>query len=390
MRTQVGIIGAGPAGLMLSHLLHLRGIESVVIDLRTRDDIEQTIKAGVLEQNTVDLLADTGVGERVKREGAVHEGIDIRFGGRGHRLDLADLTDGRTITVYPQHEVLKDLIAKRLGDGGDVRFGVSAVAVSDVESTRPQVRFTDADGREQTLDCDFVAGCDGSQTSSRFLIPAGSVRRDHFRQYPFAWIGILARAPRTAEELIYAHHRNGFALISTRSAAVQRMYFQCDPTDTVEEWSDDRIWAELSTRVNGDGAEIRPGEIFQKAVMHLRSFVCEPMQHGRLFLAGDSAHVVPPTGAKGLNLAMADVHVLARALGGFYADGSEELLASYTDVALERVWRAQHFSWWFTSLLHRHGDDFDLLRQVAELKAVVGSRAGSTYLAENYVGFPLD
>jgi p-hydroxybenzoate 3-monooxygenase len=390
MRTQVGIVGAGPAGLMLSHLLHLRGVESVVIDLRTRDDIEQTIKAGVLEQGTVDLMTQTGLGDRMRRDGFVHHGINLAFGGDLHRINLFEASGGRAVTVYAQHEVLKDLIAKRLADGGDVRFGISDTTVSGLDTDRPTIRFTE-DGTEQTLECDFVAGCDGSRTTTRYLIPEGEIRTDFFRQYPFAWFGILAQAPPSSDELIYAHSDRGFALISTRSPSVQRLYFQCDPETNPDDWSEDRIWEELQARVAGAGATIQTGPIFQKAILQFRSFVCEPMQYGRLYLAGDSAHTVPPTGAKGLNLAVADVHVLDRALGAYYDAKDTGLLEDYTSTVLKRVWRAQHFSWWMTSMLHRFSDatDFDLRRQIAELEMVVSSPSASKLLADNYVGLPL-
>lgn len=391
MRTQVGIVGAGPAGLMLSHLLHLRGVDSVVVDLRAREDIEETIKAGVLEQGTVDLMTQTGVGDRLRRDGFVHHGINLAFAGEVHRIDMYELTGGRAVTVYAQHEVLKDLIAKRLADGGDLRFGVSDTAVEGIEGDRPVVRFVDADGAAQSVECDFVVGADGSRTFCRFLIPEGTVRTDFFRQYPFAWFGILAQAPPSSDELIYAHSDRGFALVSTRSPSVQRLYFQCDPDTDVDTWSEDQIWEEIQARVAGAGATVKTGPIFAKSVLQFRSFVCEPMQHGRLYLAGDAAHTVPPTGAKGLNLAVADVHVLDRALGAYYDANDTGLLESYTDTVLRRVWRAQHFSWWMTSMLHRFGDatDFDLRRQIAELRNVTGSTAGATLLAENYVGPPL-
>ena len=390
MRTQVGIIGAGPAGLMLSHLLHQRGIESVVIDLRSREDIEETIKAGVLEQGTVDLMTRTGVGDRLQRDGFVHHGINLAFGGELHRINLHELSGGRSVTVYAQHEVLKDLIAKRLHDGGDVRFGVMDTTVEGVDSDRPMVRFVH-DDEQHGLECDFVIGCDGSRTSTRFLIPEGEVRTDFFRQYPFAWFGILAEAPPSSDELIYAHSDRGFALISTRSPSVQRLYFQCDPRTDPHDWSEDRIWDEIQARLAGAGATIETGPIFKKDILQFRSFVCEPMQYGRLFLAGDSAHTVPPTGAKGLNLAVADVHVLDRALGAWFETKDAGLLESYTPTVLRRVWRAQHFSWWMTSMLHRFSDatDFDLRRQLAELEMVVSSPSASKTLADNYVGLPL-
>jgi p-hydroxybenzoate 3-monooxygenase len=391
MRTQVGIIGAGPAGLMLSHLLHLRGIESVVLDLRTREDIEQTIRAGVLEQGTVDLMVRAGVGERVRREGVVHRGINLAFAGELHRIDLFELTGGRTVTIYAQHDVLKDLIARRLADGGELRFAVSDTAVDGVDGDRPTIRFVH-DGVPQRLECDFVAGCDGSRTTTRYLIPEGEVRVDFIRQYPFAWFGILAEAPRSYDELIYAHSERGLALISTRSPTVQRLYFQADPDTDPDDWSEEAIWEEIQLRVAAAGATVKTGPIFKRDILRFRSFVCEPMQYGRLFLAGDAGHTVPPTGAKGLNLAVADVCHLDRALGAFYDSGDTALLDSYTSTVLRRVWRTQHFSWWMTAMLHRFsGDtDFDLRRQLAELELVIASPAASRLLAENYAGPPLD
>jgi p-hydroxybenzoate 3-monooxygenase len=390
MRTQVGIVGAGPAGLMLSHLLHQRGIESVVIDLRGRQDIEETIKAGILEQGTVDLLRQTGLGDRMMRDGFVHHGINLAFAGGLHRINLYELTGGRSVMVYAQHEVLIDLIARRLADGGDVRFGVSDTQVEDLESEQPIIRFTHED-RQETLECDFVVGADGSRTYTRFLIPEGRIRKDFFRQYPFAWFGILAEAPPSSDELIYAHSERGFVLISTRSPRVQRMYFQCDPATATDDWPDDRIWEEFEARLAPSGAAVTPGPIFRKDVLQFRSFVCEPMQYGRLFLAGDAAHTVPPTGAKGMNLAIADVHVLDRALGAFYDSKDTGLLDSYTATALRRIWRGQWFSFWMTSMLHRFSDatDFDLRRQLAELDLVTSSPTAAKNLADNYVGLPL-
>jgi p-hydroxybenzoate 3-monooxygenase len=392
MNTQVGIVGGGPAGLMLSHLLHLQGIESVVLETRTREEVEGTIRAGVLEQNTVDLMVDTGLGDRIKREGHTHQGIELRFGGKGHRIAFDELTGGRAVTVYPQHEVLKDLIARRLEDGGDLRFGVSDVHVHDHTSEAPKITYRDADGNEQTLTCALVGGCDGSRTSTRALIPAATVRTDHFRQYPFAWFGILAEAPPSSEELIYANHPRGFALISTRTPQVQRHYLQVDPDDSVDNWSDDHIWSELHARVDGEGAEIKDGKIFQKSILQFRSFVCEPMQHGNLFLAGDAAHTVPPTGAKGMNLAIADVYFLSKAMSEYFTTRSRAGLDSYTDTVMPRVWRTQHFSWWMSSMLHRLPDDtgFGHKRQIAELDMVTRSVAGRTLIAENYVGTPLE
>ncbi|MDM7489763.1 4-hydroxybenzoate 3-monooxygenase [Rhodococcus indonesiensis] len=389
-RTQVAIVGAGPAGLMLSHLLHLRGIESVVLEARSREDIEATIRAGVLEQNTVDLMVETGVGDRLKAEGYEHHGVEFRFGGRGHRIAFDELV-GRAVTVYPQHEVNKDLIARRLADGGDIRFGVSDVQVHDHLTDRPYLTYTDPQGNPQRLDARLVAGCDGSRTSTRGLIPEPQIRTDHFRQYPFAWLGILAEAPRSSEELIYARHERGFALVSTRTADVQRHYLQVDPDDDIANWSDDRIWSELHARVDGEGAEIKDGRIFEKSILQFRSFVCEPMQHGNLFLAGDAAHTVPPTGAKGLNLAVADVFVLARSMDEYLARGDRARLDGYTEEVLPRVWRAQHFSWWMSSMLHTHpgNSPFDNKRQDAELDAVTRSVAGRTLIAEQYTGWPL-
>ena len=390
MRTQVGIVGAGPAGLMLSHLLHLRGVESVVIDVQTRDSIEQTIKAGILEQGTVDLMRQTGVGDRMMRDGFVHHGINLAFRGGMHRINLTELSGGRSVMVYAQHEVLKDLIAKRVADGGDVRFGVTDTKVDDFLTERPKIGFTH-EGEQESLECDFVIGADGSRTMCRFLIPQPEVRTDFFRQYPFAWFGILAEAPPSSDELIYAHSDRGFVLVSTRSPSVQRLYFQCDPETDTDTWSDDRIWSEFEARLSPAGAHITPGSIFRKDVLQFRSFVCEPMQYGRLYLAGDSAHTVPPTGAKGLNLAMADVHVLDRALGAYYQSKDTGLLESYTQTALRRVWRAQWFSFWMTSMLHRFSDasDFDLRRQVAELELVTSSPTAAKTLADNYTGLPL-
>ncbi|MDV6276407.1 4-hydroxybenzoate 3-monooxygenase [Rhodococcus erythropolis] len=391
LRTQVGIVGGGPAGLMLSHLLHLKGIDSIVLECRTREEVEGTIRAGVLEQNTVDLMVETGLGDRLKREGLEHHGIELRFGGRGHRIAFDELTDGRAVTVYPQHEVLKDLIARRLADGGDIRFGVSDARVRHHESDRPSITFVDSDGSDQKLECVLVAGCDGSRTETRKLIPEPSIRTDHFRQYPFAWFGILAEAPPSSEELIYANHERGFALISTRTSEVQRHYLQVDPDDSVDNWSDDRIWDELHMRVDGEGAEIKEGKIFQKSILQFRSFVCEPMQHGNLFLAGDAAHTVPPTGAKGMNLAIADVYALAKAMDSFFTSSDRKMLGGYTETVLPRVWRTQHFSWWMSSMLHRLPDDsgFGHRRQLAELDMVTRSVAGRTLIAENYVGTPL-
>ncbi|CAI1497560.1 p-hydroxybenzoate hydroxylase [Serratia quinivorans] len=388
MRTQIAIIGAGPAGLMLSHLLHLQGIESVVLETRGQQAVESTIRAGVLEQGTVDLLNQTGLGERMRAEGAQHHGIRLAFGGQQHRIDLTELTN-RAITVYAQHEVLKDLIAARQAANGQLHFEVEQVELKALDSERPQVHYRHQ-GEQRRIDCDFVIGCDGFHGISRAAMPGG-LRQDYTRIYPFGWFGILVEAPPSSDELIYACHPRGFALISTRSPGVQRMYFQCDPAENVDQWSDDRIWSELESRVeNHDGWSLKKGRIFQKNVVGMRSFVTEPMRCKRLLLAGDSAHIVPPTGAKGLNLAMADVCLLSQALEAFYRHKNWRRLDSYSDDALQRVWRAEHFSWWMTNMLHTRHDDsaFQQRLQLSELQYTVKSRSAMTVLAENYVGSP--
>ncbi|HEX5699916.1 MAG TPA: 4-hydroxybenzoate 3-monooxygenase [Rubrobacter sp.] len=390
MRTQVGIVGGGPAGLLLSHLLHLRGIESVVLERRSREDLETTVRAGVLEHGTAGLLNEVGIGERMEREGSVHHGIELRFGGRGHRIDFADLTDGLFITIYGQQEVVKDLIRARLEADGGILFESSAESVEGPDTDSPKIRYLH-DGQREEISCDYVAGCDGSFGVCRSGIPEDA-RTEYSRTYPFGWFGILVEGPPSTQELIYTLHDRGFALVSTRSPEVQRLYFQCDPQDDVEEWPDERIWDELSTRLaTHEGWELAGGEIFQKDIVQMRSFVCEPMQHGRLFLAGDAAHIVPPTGAKGMNLAVADIRVLADALTQFYGSGDERLLDAYSETCLRRVWRAQRFSWWMTSMLHRfdRSDAFQLKVQQAELDYVTTSRAAATTIAENYVGAAL-
>ena len=386
METQVAIVGAGPAGLVLARLLELRGIDSVVLELRSREYVEERVRAGVLEHRTVDLLTEAGVADRLQREGMVHEGIELRFGGHGHRIDLKELTGGRTITVYGQQEVVKDLIAARLESGLDLRFEVADVSVGDLETDRPVVRFTH-DGDEHELRCDVIAGCDGFHGVCRPAIE--SALRVFEREYPFAWLGILARARASSEELIYANHANGFALHSMRTPEILRLYLQCEPEEDLEEWPDERVWSELQTRFElDDGFSLNEGEIFDKGVTPMRSFVVEPMQHGRLFLAGDAAHIVPPTGAKGLNVAVADVEVLASALESFYGSGDTSGLEGYSERCLRRVWRVQHFSWWMTSMLHRppSQDPFEAQLQRSQLEYVCNSRAASTTLAENYVG----
>ncbi|CAG9201204.1 4-hydroxybenzoate 3-monooxygenase (NAD(P)H) [Paraburkholderia caribensis] len=386
MRTQVGIIGAGPAGLLLSHLLHLQGIDSVVLESRSREQIESTIRAGVLEQGTMDLLTETGVGERMKAEGALHHGFELAFEGKRRRIDLTGLT-GKSITVYAQHEVIKDLVAARVAAQGALKFEVSDVSLHGTDGPAPSIRYRHQ-GEAHELQCDFIIGCDGSQGISRNAIPE-ALRRDYQRVYPFGWFGILVEAPPSSDELIYARHERGFALVSTRSPNVQRMYFQCDPKDTVDNWSDDRIWAEMHARVDSDeGHQVVEGKIFQKNIVGMRSFVSTTMQHGRLFLAGDAAHIVPPTGAKGLNLAVSDVRILSDALRAFYKEDRNDLLNSYSETALKRIWRAEHFSYWMTRMMHRLDDasPFEQQLQVAELEHVTTSRSAAISMAENYVG----
>lgn len=391
MRTQVAIIGAGPAGLMLSHLLYLQGIESVVLERRSRDAICATIRAGVLEQGTVDLMSDAGLGSRMRREGFRHEGTVLRVGGVDRRIDFVELTGGRAVMVYAQHEVIKDLVDARLASGGDLRFEVANVSLHDLASSRPFVRYGGYSGELQTVQADFIVGCDGTHGVSRAAIAPRALQTVEHR-YPYGWLGMLCKAPPSSDELIYALGDDGFALVSTRSLQVQRMYLQCDPRDQPEDWSDDRIWSTLRARLaTRDGWQPKEGVIFDKTVIGMRSSVTEPMRHGRLFLAGDAAHVVPPTGAKGLNLAMSDVRLLSRALIRFYRQHREDLLDAYSATALRRVWRAQRFSWWMTSLLHRApgADAFERKLQDAELDYLTRSRAACTALAENYVGLPV-
>ena len=388
-RTQVGIVGAGPAGLLLSHLLAQRGIASVVLEARSRTYCEGRIRAGVLEQFTADLLVETGLGARMQREGLVHRGIELRFGGRSRRIDFPSLTGGKTITVYGQHEVVKDMIAARLAAGADLRFEVDDVVLHDVASGEPSISYRDASG-EHELRCAIVAGCDGFHGISRPSIPA-SARTEYERVYPFAWLGILADATPVNDELIYALHERGFALFSQRSPTVVRYYLQCSPDENLDEWPDERIWSELERRLEGEDApRLERGPIAQKGVTAMRSFVCEPMRYGRLFLAGDAAHIVPPTGAKGMNLAVTDVRFLAAACEAFFAQGSSTGLDAYSETCLRRVWKAERFSAWMTGMLHRrYDDDFGHRLQLAELDYITGSHAAATSLAENYVGLPL-
>jgi p-hydroxybenzoate 3-monooxygenase len=389
MNTQVAIVGAGPAGLLLAHLLHRQGIESVVLEARDRAYVEARVRAGVLEQGTVDLLTEAGVGDRLHQEGLVHNGLELRFDGQGHRIDLSELTGGRAITVYGQQEVVKDLIAARLDAGGELLFEVDDVTLHDLEGETPAVRFRQ-EGSEHELRCAVVAGCDGFHGVCRDAIPAGTLSVFE-REYPFAWLGILAEVAPSSEELIYCYHERGFALHSMRSPRLTRLYLQCAPDDDVAEWPDERVWDELRTRLATDDPwTLGEGPIVEKGITPMRSFVVEPLRYGRLFLAGDAAHIVPPTGAKGLNLAVADVRVLADALEAFFARGDECGLEAYSDTALRRVWRAEHFSWWMTSMLHRapDPDPFAAALQQAQLAYVTSSEAAMTTLAENYVGLP--
>ncbi|MGN7969790.1 4-hydroxybenzoate 3-monooxygenase [Microbacterium sp. 22296] len=386
VRTRVAIVGAGPAGLMLSHLLARAGIESVVIDQRSRDEIESTIRAGILEQGTVELLDTIGDASRARTVGRRHDGIELRFEGEGHRIDFA-ATVGRAVWLYPQHEVLKDLIAARLAAGQDLRFGVTAEGVD--AGDRPRVRARDADGAAFEIEAEFVVGSDGSRSVVRSAV--GGSRNGSFREYPFvAWFGILCEAPPSSEELIYSNSADGFALVSQRSDTVQRMYFQCDPDTDTAAFSEAQLWDELQKRV--PGTTLKQGPIFQRDVLRFRSFVAHELRHGRVALVGDAAHTVPPTGAKGMNLAIADVRLLAAALEALLLAGDERLLDAYPETASRRIWKAQHFSWWMTSLLHVAPDatDFDRRRQLGELRTVVESEHGRAYLAEAYCGWPLD
>ncbi|WP_367127782.1 4-hydroxybenzoate 3-monooxygenase [Saccharothrix sp. HUAS TT1] len=388
-RTTVGIVGGGPAGLMASHLLHLDGIDSVVVDDRTRAEIEGTVRAGILEADSVRLLVDSGVSDRVHREGVAHAGIELRFAGESHRVDFTELV-GEHSWLYPQTEVFADLADARARDGGDVRYGVSGTAILDATGDTPGIAYRDATGAEHEVRCDYLVGADGSRSICRTRIPQDS-RTHYFREYPFAWFGILTEAPKSAPELVYAHSPRGFALISQRSDALQRMYFQCDPEEDPNGWSDDRVWEELQTRVAGsDGFTLREGPIIDKAVLRFRSFVAEPMRHNRILLAGDAAHTVPPTGAKGLNLALADAGVLADALIRTIRKNDPTALDSYGPRALARVWKAQHFSYWMTTMLHTlpRSTPFDVRRQQAELASLITSVPASTHLAEGYTGWP--
>jgi p-hydroxybenzoate 3-monooxygenase len=391
LRTKVAIIGAGPAGLLLGQLLHACGIDNIILERRDRGYVLARIRAGVLEQGTVDLLNASGVGERMRREGLIHRGVELRFNRQRHRIDLHELTGGRAITVYAQHEVVKDLIQARLHAGGQILFEASHVSVHDFDGESPRIRF-ERDGERHEVVCDFIGGCDGFHGICRPSIPAGALCV-YEKTYPFGWLGIIAEAVPASHEIIYSNDERGFALLSMRSPVITRAYLQCRPDEDVAAWPDERIWDELDRRFETrEGFRLNRGPIDQKGVTPMRSFVTEPMQYGRLFLAGDAGHIVPPTGAKGLNLAVADVRILARALSSWYGTGSEHLLKRYSDICLRRVWRAQHFSWWMTSMLHRFegSDGFDHRRQLAELDQVTTLRAAAISLAENYTGLPFD
>jgi p-hydroxybenzoate 3-monooxygenase len=391
MHTQVGIVGAGPAGLFLAHLLHLEGIESVVLEAHTRHYIENRVRAGVLEHNTVELMKDIGVGDRLAREGLVHRGIELRFAGRSHRIDFEELT-GRTITVYAQQELVKDLVAARLAAGGQILFEAEAVKLEGFDGA-PRIVYRH-NGGEHELTCDFIAGCDGFHGVARASVPPSAISIFE-RIYPFAWLGILSQSTPASEELIYAHHDHGFALLSMRSPQISRLYLQCEPDEDLAAWPDSRIWEELHTRLDL-GAELIEGPVLQKGVTPMRSFVAEPLRFGNLFLAGDAAHIVPPTGAKGLNLAVADVRVLAAGLAEHYRHGKHDLLDRYSAICLRHAWKVQRFSWWMTSLLHRFtggsptDNAFDARRQLAELDYLSTSRAAAQSLAENYVGLDVN
>jgi len=388
LRTQVGIIGAGPAGLMLARLLRLAGIDSIIIENRSEEYIYNRIRAGLLEHWSADLLTEIGVGERMAREGVLHWGNYIGINGELHRLDFQKLVNKR-VTIYGQQEVVKDLVARRRADGGDLLFEVDDVSVHDITSERPTIRFTH-EGKAKEIACDFIAGCDGFHGICRPSFPEG-VLKVFEREYPFGWVGILTESPPPDHELIYNYTDRGFALYTMRSMSVARLYLQCDHDDDIANWPDNRIWDELHTRLGG-ARELKEGKMLQKGITPMRSFVAEPMQYGRLFLAGDAAHIVPPTGAKGMNLAFADVVFMSRALSAFYKNKRTDLIENYSATCLRRVWKAQRFSWWMTQIMHRFPDEtaFDHRRQLAELDYLTSSEAASTSLAEQYVGLPMD
>jgi p-hydroxybenzoate 3-monooxygenase len=388
MRTQVGIVGAGPSGLLLSHLLALRGIDSVVVDIRSRAYCEARQRAGVLEDGSVKLLREAGLAHRLDAEGIEHGGIYLQFAGERHHISFRDLAAGRSVTVYAQTEVVKDLIARRLADAGALEFEVSDTTVTGLDSTRPRLGYTAVDGTRHKIECDVIAGCDGFHGICRPSFPPGTATVWE-RDYPYAWLGILAEVPPSTDELIYAHSGEGFALHSLRSPHISRLYLQVAPDENIENWPDDRIWQALQRRFAFPGWSLEEGPVLDKSITPVRSFVSAPMRYGRLFLAGDAAHIVPPTGAKGLNLALADVTVLADALAGLLR-GDGRLADAYSATCLARVWRSTHFSWWMTSMLHRSpsGDPMEEQLQLAQLRYVTTSRAAATSLAENYVGYP--
>ena len=389
MRTQVGIVGAGPAGLMLSHLLHLAGINSIVIEDRSREYCENRVRAGLMENWVAQMLIDTGAGARLQREAMVHDGIFLAFNREAHKLDFSKLV-GKHVYIYDQKEVVTDLIAKRLADKGQIFFEVAESSVHDFADSQPKIRFKHG-GKRHEIECDFIAGCDGFHGITRSSLPKGSWS-GYDRVYPFAWLGILSESPPPEKELIYAYHERGFALFSMRGPHLSRLYLQVAPDEDIDKSPDARIWEELNLRLGG----VRPlqeGKILQKGVTPMRSYVAEPMRHGRMFLAGDAAHIVPPTGAKGINLAMADVRVLSRAFEHFYRKGGSDAIEAYSATALRRVWKGQRFSCWMTSMLHRFSGeyaDFDMKRQLAELDYVTSSQAAAISLAENYAGLPID
>ena len=388
-RTQVGIVGAGPAGLLLSQLLALRGIDSVVVEIRSRAYCEARQRAGLLESGSVDLLRAAGVGKRLDREGLEHGGIYLQFSGERRHIDFRDLAGGRTVTIYAQTEIVKDLIEARTEAGAALEFEASGTEIDGIDTRRPVLRYTAADGTRHEVACDAIAGCDGFHGISRPAMPARALTV-HERAYPYAWLGILAGVPPSTDELIYCRHDTGFALHSMRTPQVSRLYLQVDAGEDIAAWPDDRIWAELQRRFALPGWELKEGPILEKSITPMRSFVAAPMRHGRLFLAGDAAHIVPPTGAKGLNLALADVAVLADALTALVRDGRDGPADAYSATCLDRVWRATHFSWWMTSMLHvpPSGDPMEAQLQLSQLRYLTTSRAAATTLAENYTGYP--
>jgi p-hydroxybenzoate 3-monooxygenase len=392
MRAQVGIIGAGPAGLFLAHLLHRIGISAIIIESRSRHDVEETVRAGVLEHWVVELMKDLGLGERMMREAHVHDGITLQWNRERHHVDIQGLTGGKRNVVYAQHEVLKDLISGWLALNGEITFGVGGTAIRDIDTDHPAIDFRrDGSGVLETIHCDYVIGADGFHGPGRQAIPA-SIRTEFQKIYPFGWLGILTSAPRSWEEIIYANQGDGFALLSTRAPDVHRLYIQCNPNDDIANWSDARIWEQLQARLGTDDWSLTEGPIFQKGIIPLRSFVCEPMQYGRLFIAGDAAHIVPPTGAKGLNLAVSDVVILSRALDAKYKNNNQDLLDRYSATCLRRVWKAERFSWYMTTMLHRNESETDFEQRIhfADLDLVRTLESAARSLAENYVGLPFD